>query len=79
MGLALDYADCSGDVSNLVSESLVSQETPIHAKIARLFLVSDILHNSSAPVKHASTYRSHFMAALPKVALGLLSPRGLYP
>ena len=41
--------------------------TPISVKVARLWLVSDILHNSSAPVRHASTYRTLFMAALPRI------------
>ena len=30
-------------------------------------LVSDILHNSSAPVKNASAYRTKFEAALPDI------------
>jgi U2-associated protein SR140 len=35
--------------------------------VARLFLVSDLLHNSAAPVKHASTYRTLLQAKLPKI------------
>ena len=35
--------------------------------MARLFLVSDILHNSSAPVRNASAYRTHFAGRLPDV------------
>ncbi len=33
----------------------------------RLFLVSDILHNCTAPVRNASRYRSRFEAVLPQV------------
>lgn len=36
-------------------------------KIARLYLLSDILHNSSAPVKKASSYRTHLQKGLPEV------------
>jgi len=37
-------------------------------KIARLFLVSDILHNASASsVPNASSYRSSFQASLPDI------------
>ena len=41
----------------LTTHYLVSQAVP--KKIARLFLVSDILHNASASVPNASSYRSH--------------------
>ncbi|KAI7727573.1 hypothetical protein M8C21_010974 [Ambrosia artemisiifolia] len=60
MGFALDNADAAG-------ESLTLKETPIPTKVARLMLVSDILHNSSAPVKNASAYRTKFEANLPDI------------
>jgi hypothetical protein len=41
--------------------------TPLPVKIARLYLVSDILHNSSAPVPNASAYRTEFETKLPIV------------
>lgn len=36
-------------------------------KIARLFLVSDVLHNSSALVRHAASYRARFQQTLPEI------------
>merc|ERR1740139_621837 len=39
--------------------------------IARLFLVSDILHNASASVPNASSYRSHFLISLPEIFASL--------
>ena len=42
----------------LTTHYLLDQAVP--KKIARLFLVSDILHNASASVPNASSYRSHF-------------------
>lgn len=36
-------------------------------KVVRLFLVSDILHNSTAPVRNASQYRSRLEERLPEV------------
>lgn len=36
-------------------------------QVARLFLVSDILHNSTAPVRNASRYRTKLQLALPQV------------
>lgn len=35
--------------------------------MARLFLVSDILYNSTAPVRNASRYRTRLEAALPGI------------
>lgn len=40
---------------------------PVPKKMARLFLVSDILHNSSASVRNASSYRSGFQTSLPDI------------
>ncbi|KAK8597416.1 hypothetical protein V6N13_094828 [Hibiscus sabdariffa] len=54
-------------VVEVLTESLMLKETPIPTKVARLMLVSDILHNSSAPVKNASAYRSKFEATLPDI------------
>lgn len=51
----------------MLTESLTLKETQIPTKVARLMLVSDILHNSSAPVKNASAYRTKFEATLPDI------------
>ena len=44
-------------ISDVLKESLLVKETPVAVKVARLYLLSDILHNSAAPVKHAPHYR----------------------
>ncbi|VVB13989.1 unnamed protein product [Arabis nemorensis] len=67
MGFALDNADAAGEVIEVLTESLTLKETPIPTKVARLMLVADILHNSSAPVKNASAYRTKFEATLPDI------------
>lgn len=54
-------------IVEVLTESLTLKETPIPTKVARLMLVSDILHNSSAPVKNASAYRTKFEATLPDI------------
>lgn len=51
-------------IVEVLTESLTLKETPIPTKVARLMLVSDVLHNSSAPVKNASAYRTKFEATL---------------
>ncbi|KAL4565015.1 hypothetical protein LXL04_029096 [Taraxacum kok-saghyz] len=67
MGFALDNADAAGEIVEVLTESLTLKETPTPTKVARLMLVSDILHNSSAPVKNASAYRTKFEANLPDI------------
>lgn len=67
MGFSLDNADAAGEIVEVLTESLTLKETAIPTKVARLMLVSDILHNSSAPVKNASAYRTKFEATLPDI------------
>ena len=58
---------CCLQVVEVLSDALSLPETPVPVKVARLLLVSDILHNSTAPVRNASRYRSLLEAALPDV------------
>ena len=67
MGFALDKAEMSEDVVKTITKHFAKKDTPAPVLVARLFLVSDILHNSSAPVRKASTYRTHFQPRLPKI------------
>jgi len=67
MGFALDNADSAGEIVEVLAESLTPKETLIPTKVARLMLVSDILHNSSASVRNASAYRTNFEAILPDI------------
>ena len=67
MVFAIDHAEAADDVAQMLTEALTLAETPVVTKVARLFLVSDILHNCGAPVKHASAYRRAFQTRLPRV------------
>ena len=67
MAFALDNAEAAGEVAETLAEALSLAETPVPTKVARLFLLSDILHNSSAQVRNASAYRTHLAARLPDV------------
>ncbi|XP_074657715.1 U2 snRNP-associated SURP motif-containing protein-like isoform X2 [Tubulanus polymorphus] len=53
----LDHAESAEEIVECIAESLSILETPIPKKIARLYLISDILHNSSAKVPNASFFR----------------------
>lgn len=45
-------------IVEMLKRSLLVVSTPPPLKVARLYLLSDILHNSGSSVKNASTYRS---------------------
>lgn len=67
MAFALDHAESAADVSALLIDSLTSAQSPTPLKVARLFLLSDILHNTSASVRNASRFRALLQDALPDV------------
>ena len=56
---ACRYPAClaASEVVEILSDSLTLSETPIPLKVARLFLVSDILHNTASGIRNASRYR----------------------
>jgi len=47
----------SYQIIDCITESLTLMETPLTSKIARLYLVTDILHNCAAKVSNVSSYR----------------------
>ena len=67
MEFAIERADCAEDIVDIIAGSLVNAETSRAAKLARLYVVSDVLHNSAAPVKGVQAYRAHFIRVLPRV------------
>lgn len=64
MMYCINHADAAVKIIDCIYESLRLLETPFQKKIARLFLISDILHNCSAAVTNASYYRKGFQAKL---------------
>ncbi|XP_005103625.1 U2 snRNP-associated SURP motif-containing protein isoform X3 [Aplysia californica] len=60
----LDHAEAAEEIVECISESLSILQTPLPKKIARVFLVSDILFNSSAKVPNASFFRKFFQGKL---------------
>ncbi|KAF0694815.1 Aste57867_14339 [Aphanomyces stellatus] len=74
MAFAMDHSECAVDISSAIVRSfrldMAADGTtvqPYTAYVARLFVVSDILHNSSAPLKNASLYRTQFEDSLPDI------------
>jgi len=54
-------------IADLLVCSLTIDTTPVPRKLARLHLISDILHNASASLPNAWVYRSIFEKRLEKV------------
>lgn len=73
MCFALDHVESAADVVDVVEDALVRCEptTSLSARVARLYLVSDLLRNSSAPIRGAQHYRSLLQAVLPDVLAAL--------
>ncbi|XP_070699169.1 U2 snRNP-associated SURP motif-containing protein [Pempheris klunzingeri] len=67
MLFCLERADAAEEVVGHITESFSSLQTPLQKKIARLYLVSDILHNSCAKVAGASYYRKYFETKLAQI------------
>ncbi|GAA6024665.1 hypothetical protein JCM11491_003458 [Sporobolomyces phaffii] len=67
MQFAVEHADAAPFIADLLVASLTIDSTPVPRKLARLHLVSDILHNASAAVPNAWTYRKEFEPRLGSV------------
>ncbi|KAK9889205.1 hypothetical protein WA026_004485 [Henosepilachna vigintioctopunctata] len=62
MVFCIEHSDAADEVVECITESLSNPNTQISKKIARLYLVSDILHNCGVKVNKASFYRKVFEA-----------------
>lgn len=57
MIFCIEHADAAEEICECIAESLSSNETMVKRKIARIYLISDILHNCSVKVANASFFR----------------------
>ncbi|KAE8220625.1 hypothetical protein CF319_g5881 [Tilletia indica] len=67
MMFALDHAHACDQVVDVLCQSLLIPSTPIPRKLARLYVVSDILHNSANPMPNVWKYRLVLEKRLPEV------------
>ncbi|KAK0567732.1 hypothetical protein OC844_000080 [Tilletia horrida] len=67
MIFALDHAHACEQVVDVLCQSLLISSTPIPRKIARLYVVSDILHNSANPLPNVWKFRLLLEKRLPEV------------
>lgn len=57
MVFCIEHAEAAEEICDCISESLSILQTPVNKKIARLYLISDILHNCGVKVNNATIYR----------------------
>lgn len=68
MVFCIDHAHAADEIIDVITKSLLIAATPIFpVKMARLYLLSDILHNSGTPVPNAWKYRSGFERCLEEI------------
>jgi len=67
MVFCLDKSDWAIEITECITESLTIVETDIALKLARLLIVSDILHNTASSKPSAWAYRREFERSLPDI------------
>ncbi|GFY61214.1 hypothetical protein TNIN_149781 [Trichonephila inaurata madagascariensis] len=63
----IDHAEAAEEIIECIGEAIAISEAPLYKKIARLYLISDILHNCSVKVANASYFRKGFQNKLPDI------------
>merc|ERR1712185_141482 len=63
----LDKVDWAIEISERITEALTIMETDVSMKMARLYVVSDVLHNTCSSKQGAWTYRREFEKSLPDI------------
>ncbi|PWN48290.1 hypothetical protein IE53DRAFT_319701 [Violaceomyces palustris] len=79
MAFAIEHAYAAEAIAEILCRSVTLAETPIPRKLARLHTISDILHNSAAPVPNAWKYRQAFERRLLAVFKHLGEVIGSFP
>ncbi|XP_043287428.1 U2 snRNP-associated SURP motif-containing protein isoform X2 [Venturia canescens] len=64
MVFCIEHAEAAEEICDCIGESLSILQTPASKKIARLYLISDILHNCGVKVTNATIYRKAFECRL---------------
>lgn len=60
MVFCIEHSEAAEEIAECITESLSNETTVLTKKIARLYLVSDILHNCGVKVNKASFFRKAF-------------------
>ncbi|KAG8263486.1 U2 snRNP-associated SURP domain-containing protein [Homalodisca vitripennis] len=57
MVFCMEHSEAAEEICDCILESLSNPSTALYKKIARLYLISDILHNCGVKITNASYYR----------------------
>uniref|UniRef100_T1GB04 U2 snRNP-associated SURP motif-containing protein n=1 Tax=Megaselia scalaris TaxID=36166 RepID=T1GB04_MEGSC len=71
MIFCIEHAEAADEICECIAESLSNPETQLSKKIARFYLVSDILHNCTVKVSNASFFRRAIEKQLEDIAESL--------
>merc|ERR1719233_2076151 len=63
----LEHAEAAQEIVEILKDSLTILDTALAKKIARLYVVSDVLYNSSAKLPYVSNFRKFFEPTLPEI------------
>lgn len=64
MVFCIEHSEAAEEICDCIQESLSNSSTTMAKKIARFYLISDILHNCGVSVNNASYYRKAFESRL---------------
>lgn len=67
MVFCIENAECAEEIVDCVTESLTLSETPCQTRLARLYLVSDVLHNTQCKAKNVWALRDGFEKSMPEI------------
>ncbi|XP_072401929.1 U2 snRNP-associated SURP motif-containing protein [Diabrotica undecimpunctata] len=67
MVFCIEHSEAAEEVAECIAESLSNKTTLLTKKIARLYLISDILHNCQVKVSKASFFRKAFELKLVEI------------
>ncbi|OQR74965.1 U2 snRNP-associated SURP motif-containing protein-like [Tropilaelaps mercedesae] len=67
----IEHAFAGEEIVDLIMDSLELVETPLFRKIARFYLVSDLVYNSNVRMPNATFYRPAFEPLVPRVIKAL--------
>ncbi|CAG9816756.1 unnamed protein product [Phaedon cochleariae] len=67
MVFCIEHSEAAEEIAECITESLSNDNTALTKKIARLYLISDILHNCQVKVNKASFFRKAFENKLPEI------------
>ncbi|KAI6209760.1 hypothetical protein M3Y96_00254900 [Aphelenchoides besseyi] len=67
----VEHADCAKDIIQCILESLDVPDIPLHKKLARFYLISDILANCGIRLKDVFYYRKFFQEYLERIFISM--------